>query len=101
MVTVDRVTESDLDGFAVLEVYGEGKIRRFCNGDPSVRAGLIRFEISPPTGPHRCVRGNLGGTRLTTVFHSSPSEPCTLPSRNDQTNLVMRIFEVLDPATCR
>jgi hypothetical protein len=47
MVTVDRVTESDLDGFAVLEVYGEGKIRRFCNGDPSVRAGLIRFEISP------------------------------------------------------
>lgn len=34
-------------GLAVLEVENEGEARRFGEGDPSVRAGLNRFEIHP------------------------------------------------------
>jgi uncharacterized protein len=34
-------------GLAVLEVESEADARRFGEGDPSVRAGLKRFEIHP------------------------------------------------------
>ena len=34
-------------GLAVLEVESEAEARRFGEGDPSVRAGLNRFEICP------------------------------------------------------
>jgi uncharacterized protein len=34
-------------GLAVLEVDSEAEARRFGEGDPSVRAGLNRFEIYP------------------------------------------------------
>jgi uncharacterized protein len=34
-------------GLAVLEVDSEEEAQRFGEGDPSVRAGLNRFEISP------------------------------------------------------
>ncbi len=34
-------------GLAVLEVDSEEQARRFGEGDPSVRAGLNRFEICP------------------------------------------------------
>jgi len=34
-------------GLAVLEVDNEAEARRFGDGDPSVRAGLNRFEIHP------------------------------------------------------
>jgi uncharacterized protein YciI len=34
-------------GLAVLEVEGEAEARRFGEGDPSVIAGLNRFEICP------------------------------------------------------
>lgn len=34
-------------GLAVLEVDNEGEARRFGEGDPSVKAGLNRFEIHP------------------------------------------------------
>ena len=34
-------------GLAVLEVDSESEARRFGEGDPSVRAGLNRFEIHP------------------------------------------------------
>ena len=34
-------------GMAVLEVGDEGEARRFFENDPSVRAGLNRFEIHP------------------------------------------------------
>ncbi|HXZ29277.1 MAG TPA: YciI family protein [Terriglobales bacterium] len=34
-------------GLAVLEVESEEEARRFGDGDPSVKAGLNRFEISP------------------------------------------------------
>jgi len=34
-------------GLAVLEVESEAEARRFGEGDPSVRAGLNRFEIYP------------------------------------------------------
>jgi uncharacterized protein YciI len=34
-------------GLAILEVDGEEEARRFGEGDPSVRAGLNRFEIYP------------------------------------------------------
>lgn len=34
-------------GLAVLEVDNEDEARRFGEGDPSVRAGLNRFEIHP------------------------------------------------------
>jgi uncharacterized protein len=34
-------------GLAVLEVHDEAEARRFGEGDPSVRAGLNRFEICP------------------------------------------------------
>lgn len=34
-------------GLAVLEVDSEAEARQFGEGDPSVRAGLNRFEIHP------------------------------------------------------
>ncbi len=34
-------------GLAVLEVDNEAEARRFGEGDPSVRAGMNRFEICP------------------------------------------------------
>jgi len=34
-------------GLAVLEVESEEEARRFGEGDPSVKAGLNRFELSP------------------------------------------------------
>lgn len=34
-------------GMAVLEVGDEGEARRFFENDPSLRAGLNRFEIHP------------------------------------------------------
>jgi uncharacterized protein len=34
-------------GLAVLEVDNEAEARRFGEGDPSIRAGLNKFEISP------------------------------------------------------
>jgi len=34
-------------GLAVLEVDSEAEARQFGEGDPSVRAGLNRFEIAP------------------------------------------------------
>jgi len=34
-------------GMAVLEVADETEARRFAEGDPSVRAGLNRFELYP------------------------------------------------------
>jgi len=34
-------------GMAVLEVAEESEARRFGEGDPSIRAGLNRFEIHP------------------------------------------------------
>lgn len=38
-------------GLAVLEVDSEAEARRFGEGDPSVRAGLNRFEIYPMRVP--------------------------------------------------
>jgi len=38
-------------GLAVLEVESEAEARRFGEGDPSVRAGLNRFEIYPMRVP--------------------------------------------------
>ena len=34
-------------GLAILEVYSEAEARQFGEADPSVRAGLNRFEIHP------------------------------------------------------
>jgi uncharacterized protein YciI len=34
-------------GLGVLEVHSESEARQFGEGDPSVRAGLNRFEICP------------------------------------------------------
>jgi len=41
------MAKSGAFGLAVLEVDGEAEARRFGEGDPSVIAGMNRFEICP------------------------------------------------------
>jgi uncharacterized protein YciI len=79
------MTTSGAFGLAVLEVESEAEARLFGEGDPSVRAGLNRFEICPMrvsaarARNEACKEGHMIariGTGTRSLSTPTPMRPC-------------------------